>query len=389
VLQGKSVLLVDDEESILRALKRELYGWSKNCGMEFLTASSAEEALGVIDENADSIALIVSDLRMPGQKGSELLLRLKDSNPDIPAILLTGYTETQEMMKVIKAGAFSYILKPWDHDLLVSEIEKALQVYLLRKENREYLSMLKKQLSWAGELQRLMFRLDLPPSEKVSFSVVYRPVASLHCGGDYYDVIHLGGERYLILIGDVSGHGIGAAFFVAILKSIIFNEYVRPRVGGKLSPADFLGWLSHRMFPLLQDTKGMIFSFFAAVLDADGGSLRYSNAGHEPAYLIRGKEVRRLHVAGAGIGFVEEQPFVEGEVAIEKGDVMIFFTDGLIETAEGRERLPEKILPDLILSECSHGKGCEGLLEEAKRRLSINEFQDVVTVLTVKTGPRA
>jgi phosphoserine phosphatase RsbU/P len=140
-MSEEAILFVDDEASILNALRRELREWALARGSELLFAAGPEEALEMIEAHK-KIVLVVSDLRMPVMTGADLLLKVRSRWPKIMSILLTGFSETDEIMKAIKAGVFSFILKPWDPGYLRAEIEKALFVYAIRSENEHYLSTL-------------------------------------------------------------------------------------------------------------------------------------------------------------------------------------------------------------------------------------------------------
>src|SRR5512133_18663 len=198
---ASSILLVDDEPNILNALKRELHDWSRAANLTILTAPSAREGLKLLEAKPGEFTLIVSDLKMPEMKGSDFLIEVKNRWPDIMTILLTGFSETQEVMKVVKAGIFSYILKPWDSEYLKAELEKALEARRMRIENAAYAKTMEEELRWAGEMQRVILKPAPLRAEGIEFRTSYRPVQGLYCGGDYYDVISVGVDRYLMLLG--------------------------------------------------------------------------------------------------------------------------------------------------------------------------------------------
>ena len=150
------ILAVDDEENILRSLSRLL----TNEEYEPLIALSGEEALKILDDNKD-IALIISDQKMPGLKGSEFLEKAKEIAPDAIRILLTGYADINAVVDAInKGGAFRYITKPWKNDELIQIIREAVQRYVLAKENIKLQSLVKKQndelKNWNSQLEYLV-----------------------------------------------------------------------------------------------------------------------------------------------------------------------------------------------------------------------------------------
>lgn len=381
-MSKKYLLLVDDEENILRALSRELEDWIAERHIELLFANNGKKALEILKEKGKETVLIVSDLRMPEMKGSELLLRVKEEYPFIVSILLTGYSEIEEIIKSIKAGIFSYILKPWDSDYLLSEITKAYEYAELQRSHHRILLQMQEELRWAGEMQRNLLRPNLPASEKVEFRVSYKPL--VYCGGDYYDVITLSPDRYLILLGDVAGHGIRAAIITGILKAVIYPEYVRTSLTRAISPAHFLSWLNDRMNFELRRTTGILITFFAGILDLQSKVFQYANAGQCHPILVRHKKIYELPVAGSAIGYAQNINFSEQIVQIEEGDIISFFTDGLIEFKKDNDLIAS-------ISAKTIFEGVEYTQEYHKsilnRALEISEskgFTDDVTILTAR-----
>ncbi len=141
------ILIVDDEENILSSIKRLLLseGSFGEENLEVITAASGEKALQVLSDNPD-IALIVSDQRMPGLSGVELLEQAKAITPNALRILLTGYADIKASIDAInRGGAYRYITKPWKDDELVQIIKEALERSALIKENKRLAEIVKKQ----------------------------------------------------------------------------------------------------------------------------------------------------------------------------------------------------------------------------------------------------
>ncbi len=123
------VLLVDDERSVLAALKElvEGHGW------EPLLASSGAEALELVDR-ADAV---VTDFSMPEMDGMELLRAVRERDDGLPVILLTARGSERLAVRAIKAGAYEYVPKPFDVDEMVGALERALEARELRRRNRQ------------------------------------------------------------------------------------------------------------------------------------------------------------------------------------------------------------------------------------------------------------
>ncbi len=381
---AREILFVDDEQNILNALKRELHDWARENSYELKTAISAREALKHLAEAASKTVLVVSDLKMPEMLGSDFLLEVKRLYPSIITILLTGYSEAQELMKAVRAGIFSYILKPWDSEYLRIEIEKAIEAKKLRDESETRARIVDEELRWAGEMQRALLKPRLLSSEGVEFRTSYRPVTGLYCGGDYYDVVDMGPGRYLILLGDVAGHGIRAAFITGILKAVIYPEYLQAARGKAFSPAAFLSWLNERMNFELRRSSGIIITFFAGFLDIQGGTLTYANAGHTHPFIIGDQNLRELPASGSSLGFAASVSYIDRVEHLNPGEVLVAFTDGLVElrTAEGGcvELSARDILAQVPYGADFHKRLIEKALAAGKRA----DFDDDVTILTAR-----
>lgn len=372
------ILLVDDEQNILFALKRELHQWARERNLDIFTALSAKEGLSILDERAPIIDMIVSDLRMPEMKGSDFLITVKKLYPRIITLLLTGYSETEEIVKAVGAGIFSYMLKPWDSTYLIGELTKAWDYSETRKQNEQYAKRLEDELKWAGELQKTILKPNLPANEKVEYRASYRPVPGLYCSGDYYDVIPLGQDRYLLCIGDVAGHGVQAAIVTGILKAVIQPEYVHSIANGKISPADFLGWLNQRMQFEFRSSSAMLITFFAGVLDLREGTFSYANAGHCHPFLVIPGSVTELPVAGSAIGYSQKVLHSERKIDVRPGAMLVLYTDGLTEVGKGVQL--QTVLQKVIPGPDFHRRLLEVVLEAA----GTDAFSDDVTILTAK-----
>ncbi|WP_338791968.1 response regulator [Bernardetia sp. Wsw4-3y2] len=132
-----SILYVDDEESNLRIFKS-----SFRRHYTIFTAISGKEGLEVLSTN--DIQLVISDQKMPEMTGVEFLERVAESFPNTVRIILTAYSDTEDIMRAInKCGIFRYLVKPWNKDEMLLTIDKALETYSLRTENRQLVNALK------------------------------------------------------------------------------------------------------------------------------------------------------------------------------------------------------------------------------------------------------
>lgn len=115
------VLVVDDEE----LLRRLLFQTLGRQGYRILLASSGNEALELMEKN--KVAVVLSDIEMPGMNGLELLVTIKDKHPHVPVLLMTGHGATYGRQDVISAGADGYITKPFKNTDIINKIEPFLR----------------------------------------------------------------------------------------------------------------------------------------------------------------------------------------------------------------------------------------------------------------------
>ena len=124
------VLVVDDERKMRRVLQILL----ERMGIESVGAESGEEALERFQ--AEKFDLVLTDLKMPGMTGLELLARVREVDAEVPVMLLTAYGTVQTAVDAMKLGAFDYVLKPFDLEVVELTVRKALEMRQYRTENR-------------------------------------------------------------------------------------------------------------------------------------------------------------------------------------------------------------------------------------------------------------
>jgi putative nucleotidyltransferase with HDIG domain len=153
--RGK-ILFVDDEDNILRSLRRLFMDEE----VEVFTASSGAKGLEILAREA-GVGVIVSDQRMPEMTGVDFLEKSKTVSPQSIRILLTGYADVNAAIDAInRGGTFRYLNKPWNDDELVQAVKGALQMYRLLAENKRLAAIVKQQNAelkkWNTELETMV-----------------------------------------------------------------------------------------------------------------------------------------------------------------------------------------------------------------------------------------
>jgi len=136
----KRILIVEDEDKLRRILELQLI----DSGFDVVKAASAEEALPLIDRTD----LVLSDFKLPGMSGLEMLQLIKRQNTQIPVIVMTAFGTIENAVEAMKAGASDFLLKPFDLEHLTAVVNKALEIRNLREENRALREELGRKYQW-------------------------------------------------------------------------------------------------------------------------------------------------------------------------------------------------------------------------------------------------
>lgn len=161
-----TLLFVDDEENILRALARLFH----RTGHEIVLARNGAEALRVLQERP--VSLILSDQRMPGMSGTELLARARDLQPEAVRIILTGYADAKAAMDAINDGrVYRFLPKPWDDRALLEVVEEALADLDLKRENARLQEQVRRQNEELRELNATLERRVLERTNELQMAL--------------------------------------------------------------------------------------------------------------------------------------------------------------------------------------------------------------------------
>lgn len=181
------------------------------------------------------------------------------------------------------------------------------------------------QLEEVAQVQRALLPQKNPEIPHTRIATSY--LTSTHAGGDYYDFIEFPGEKWGVMVADVSGHGAAAASVMAMLSAIMdsVSEFVLDPTGG-------IAVINRRLSNTLM--AGMFVTAFFTLLDPRTGRVEYVRCGHHAARIKRRGEI--IPISGVGtlpLGILPDlgDEDVGGEIQLEPGDCLVLFTDGIIE----------------------------------------------------------
>ena len=278
------------------------------------------------------------------------------------------HAELRESHTIVQQGILSFIAVPLQtqdkaigliyldsHNLLRQFTEEDLtlltvmaNIAAIRIENERLAEveqaeiLMKKELEQAAEIQRNLLPRSAPPVNGLELAAFSYPCRSV--GGDYFDYLRMPGGKLGIIVGDVAGKGMAAALLMSSLQArvqVLTDE-----------PADVATLITRLNASVSRTCPGNRFvTFFLCVLDPSTGELSYTNAGHNPPYLVRAATgaVEQLTVGGPVLGILQMAKYQSAGLRMETGDVLVMFSDGITEAQSptGEEYGEERLLAAL------------------------------------------
>jgi len=246
-------------------------------------------------------------------------------------------------------------------NLMTESLERLMQE---QKEKQR----LQNEITIAQEVQAQLFPRRITQLPSLEVHGFCRPARSV--SGDYYDFLHLGSERLILAVGDVSGKGISAALLMATIHSAV-RAYAMEGIpvfrqaqavgagratalkydpvvpGAEASPGTLLSLLNHQLYHTTPMEKYA--TLFLAAYDGDDRRLTFSNAGHLPPLLLgESGSIRRLEHGGTVVGLFEEVTYDEGSVQLRPGDIFLAYSDGVTEPENDFGEFGEQRLIELV-----------------------------------------
>jgi serine phosphatase RsbU (regulator of sigma subunit)/CheY-like chemotaxis protein len=230
----------------------------------------------------------------------------------------------------------------------------------------------------AETLQRSLLPAALPRLEGLQLASRYLPgAAGSEVGGDWYDAIQLDGGRVALSVGDVVGRGVNAAAIMGQLR-VAMRAYALQGLG----PAAVMSGLERIMQDLSDDHLA---TALLMVVDPQTMQVRLANAGHPPPLWVRpdGRSTLVEEAVGPPLNVAPEIAYTEHVLAVEQGDVLFLYTDGLIEERDESLDVGLRRLQDIV--EACNG-GPEQMCDRALSKLGAADKNDDVAVLAVCIG---
>ncbi len=339
-----SIFLLDDRQGVLqpkfiiRSNEREYRKLAIPLGTGLVgSAAKLNEPLRVGDVTQDPRYLEVH-----GETRSELAVPLTYKGKVIGIIDLEStesnhFTDFHERFLVTLASRIASALVNAELYAKVSDNERRMD----------------REMKIAREIQHQLMPDELPSMPPLSMAVLFKPVA--HLGGDLYDLIEFDDGRLAIVVGDVAGKGAPAALYGALSSGII-----RTRAGRKYPAGQMLELVNKTLYQ--RPIEGQYVAVTYSIYDPKERKITIANSGLPYPMLVRKGEHTFLDIGGIPLGLFAESKYNETELSLLPEDVLVFYSDGLIEARNDiGEDFGLKRLADAVRSH--HQKAAEEIVQ--------------------------
>ena len=268
-----------------------------------------------------------------GVPGAVLFAALMETFHMVLVLLLARpYSEAVMVVEEVSIPMiFSNSLGMFIFAFIISNLIKERETAEERDKYFDELERKRYELKMAHDIQQSFLPDAIPLLKGFELAALNLPAKEV--GGDFYDFIPISEDKIGVTIADVSGKGVPAALFMALSRTIVRANATRsPDVVGVIQDANRL---------ITADAKsGMFVTLFYAILDLREKTLTYVNAGHNPPVMFKGKtgELIMLRAKGIALGAMEDIELEERKIILKGGDMVVFYTDGVTEAEDEKER---------------------------------------------------
>jgi serine phosphatase RsbU (regulator of sigma subunit)/DNA-binding transcriptional regulator YhcF (GntR family) len=320
--------------------------------------------LEMIRDYAEMLSLVNSlpslrSNRAPVPAGSDLLMPVFSDNELLGVLRLAGRPTGQEF-------------DAEDSEFLAAVGEQVgitAGQFRLRRERQEG--------EYALDIQRGLLPREIPQIPGFTIAGAWQPARTV--GGDYYDVFKLSETELALLVADVSGKGMPAALLMSNLQAT-----AKAYATSESSPKDLCCKVNRAVCSSI--TTGKFITFFYAVLDSVGRRLTYTNAGHNPPFIVRqDHSCLKLESGGAVLGVFSDGSYEQASIDLLPGDRMVMYTDGITEAADphGEEFGDERLISILKKNPAVAASDLRDAIMQSVSQFCRDDFGDDATLLTV------
>ncbi|BBE30362.1 transcriptional regulator [Tepiditoga spiralis] len=371
----KNKIVVIDDSSINRMFIKTII--EENLPkFEVFEAENGMEGFKLCKEEKPNVILL--DIMMPELDGYEVckMLKKEESTKRIPVIFLSALTDAEDKAKGFDVGGIDYITKPSEIKEVIARINTHAGLYNVQNELREYIKKVNEDLLMAQKVQIEM----LPKTKKVdglSMDWCFKP--SFNVSGDMFGLIPIESGAIFYVI-DVSGHGAASA-----MLSLLIKQQIENLVSTGITDLKILGKkLDDGKFFNLSDG-----AYFTAIfVKIENNKANICNFGHREPLLISDK-IKVINEGNfpLGMNLINEEEIVEKIYDFQKDDIILLYTDGLIEAVnENNKEFTMEMIIKLIknIQEKTPKIIINKIKEEFEHFIESKKPDDDITIFAVK-----
>jgi serine phosphatase RsbU (regulator of sigma subunit) len=389
--EGSRKLLIIDDDTIVR---QSVVAYLEDSGFSVMDAADGVLGLYLFRETIPD--LVITDLRMPGMDGLQVLDQVHTISPETPVIVVSGAGVMGDVVEALRLGAADYLIKPLaDMEVLVHAVRKSLERLDLLAENRRYREEMEtanrelrdhlRTLEKDQEAGRHVQQRLLPPSpiNKHGYHIEHRIIPSLYLSGDTIDLAYVKGRYIPFHLTDVSGHGASSAFVTVWLKhlstdAVMHGDMYATEQSASESPNVFLDMINNQ---LNESRLGNHMTCFTGTIDTETHKLRYSVGGHLPMpMMIMDGRAEYLEGRGKPLGIFRDVSWDIYEVDFPPGATLVSFSDGILEVLPPKDLLEKEAY---LLDVLSGTDGSVAAISEVLGLDAIEEAPDDIAVLAI------
>jgi sigma-B regulation protein RsbU (phosphoserine phosphatase) len=330
----RNVIIADDDPTTLKIVERIL----QKAGFHPISVTSGT---AVVDALSADICAVILDIQMPGMDGLECLSYISRHYPDLSPIMLTASDAVSDAVYAMKHGALDYIVKPFHAQQITTLVEHAArsfeQTVRLRQTEESLRQARENEIYVASRIQQSLL-LGKPPPDFPGLEIASMTLPSQQIDGDFFDFIRLDAETMDLIVADVMGKGIRAAFLGAALKSYFFRVLSEARLSlaerSVIEPEEIVDAVYSHMIEPLTELESFVTLFYSR-FHPGRRRLTFVDCGHvRPAHWHRRTGlVSLLKGDNMPLGFPEKRWFRQFSVPFEDRDTFLFYSDGLTEAS--------------------------------------------------------
>jgi sigma-B regulation protein RsbU (phosphoserine phosphatase) len=378
-LSDSRVLIVDDVKANVDILVQALRDDYK-----LSVALGGQQALDAVARNPPDLVLL--DIVMPDIDGYEICRRLRSAQAtrELPIMFLSSLEDVKDKARGFEVGANDYLTKPFE----VLEVQARVRSLLKAKSYADAVkAAAERDLRIAREIQMGLLPVNIASQVRntgLDVFAVLEPAQQV--GGDLFEVLRLSDDHVLVAVGDVSGKGIPAALFMAVVMTLLRSL---ARQGHQ--PAELLRQLNDEL--LQQNPRGMFVTLQCLLFDVSTRAVTCASAGHHAAVrLVPGQPPRPVFTSsGRVLGLMPAEALASEAITLGDGESLVLFTDGVSEAFDLDQEIygDERLLAHLAASPGATARETTlGVLDAVRRYAAGAKQSDDITVVSIRSAPR-